>query len=76
MTYILRDAKGVMKAKLSNVLAGQMLKHFDGRWVEKKYVSGKTRLAFVFSGDYSCGKVSTVGIEVFVWKDDYIVAED
>jgi hypothetical protein len=74
-TYILRDEKGTMRAKISNRLAGVLIAEFDGKWVEKNLVRTGKVLVYVFEGNYRVGEVDKTEIELSIWNGDYLIQE-
>lgn len=71
MRYTLRDANGIMKAKLTQQAAMVIFASANGHW--RKYTTrNKISRCFEFDEDSKWG---TYGLNIYLWAGDKIVDE-
>lgn len=73
MGYVIRNESGVLIMKVSNMLAGNMIEEFNGRWTTKNFSRGKKDV-YVLEGEYSFGG-SDLPFKVMLWSGYYICKE-
>jgi hypothetical protein len=74
MPYILRDANGVMKAKLSDKLADVVMTNAEGKVRPAKFKNSAAPLnVFELLNDCFVGDDATV--RVYLWKGDLLIPE-
>lgn len=75
MAYTLRDAKGIMRAKLDNAFAKSVMDNSKGFFREAKF-TGRPRPVNVFElgEDFVVG--SNTPMRVYFWKGETLIPED
>lgn len=72
----LRDANGILKAKLDNVATHKILEGAIGHWRAYRSASKPhVKMAFELDEDGVYTTRNGNGIRLFLWKGDIIVAE-
>ncbi len=75
MAYILRDVNGIMRAKLDNRLALEVIDNSKGFFREAKYKDrSKPVNVFEFKEDFVVG--SNTPMRVYFWRGDKLVPEE
>ena len=75
MAYLLRDKNGILRAKLDNRLALEVINNSKGFFKEVKYNgrSGPVRV-FELEEDFKVGV--NMPMEVFFWKGERLIPSD
>ena len=71
MAYIIRDADGVMHAKITNSHAKYIMDNFSGVFKTLKYKSGN-KLVFIIQDD---AVLSTDSYDIYIWSDYRLIPE-
>jgi hypothetical protein len=75
MSYIVRDKDGVMKAKLDNRVALEVINTFKGYFRDAKFKGNKKpKKIFVLEGDFVLG--SNTPVRLYFWAGDKLIPED
>lgn len=74
--YILRDEKGVAKARLTGDAANSVFRNVAGHFREATYTSGK-KMVFDIDDDSVLNlDMRGIGLTIYFWKGDTLVPQD
>jgi len=74
-TYILRDEKGVAKAKMTGDAANSVFRNLAGHFRETSFTNGKKKTVFQIDED-SVLELKHLGLTIYFWKGDTLVPQD
>lgn len=71
--YFLRNAQGILKAKLSNIIAGVIIDGVDGRWDVRHQQDGVKTIYKISVDGSTIGSVEVFGVLIYLWENDYLI---